>query len=71
VVRVACTGVFIDLVSAIPSNGYAVNVLANGPENVDVRFLGSGQELSVKAVCSGEPIRYDGPTPPRRAPRQP
>ncbi len=66
VVRVACTGVFIDLVSAIPGNGYAVNVVADGPENVDVRFVGSGQELSVKAVCSGEPIRYYGQTPPRR-----
>jgi hypothetical protein len=68
VVRVACTGVFIDLVSAIPSDGYSVNVVADGPENVDVRFVGSGQELSVKAVCSGEPIRYYGQTPPRRAP---
>jgi len=71
VVRVACTGVFIDLVSAIPLNGYAVNVVADGPENVDVRFVGSGEELSVKAVCSGEPIRYDGQTPPRRAPGPP
>ncbi len=71
VVRVACTGVFIDLVSAIPSDGYAVNVVADGPENVDVRFVGSGQELSVKAVCSGEPIRYYGQTPPRRAPGPP
>lgn len=66
VVRVACTGVFIDLVSAIRGDGYAVNVVADGPENVDVRFVGSGQELSVKAVCSGEPIRYYGQTPPRR-----
>ena len=71
VVRVECTGVFIELVSAIPSNGYTVNVVADGPENVDVRFVGSGQELSVKAVCSGEPIRYYGQTPPRRAPGSP
>jgi len=71
VVRVACTGVFIELVSAIPANGYAVNVVADGPENVDVRFVGAGQELSVKAVCSGDPIRYYGPTPPRRAPGPP
>lgn len=71
VVRVECTGVFIDLVSAIPGNGYSVNVVADGPENVDVRFVGSGQELSVKAVCSGEPIRYYGQIPPRRAPGPP
>ena len=71
VVRVACTGVFIDLVSAIPSDGYTVKVVADGPENVDVRFVGSGRELSVKAVCSGEPIRYYGQTPPRRAPGSP
>ena len=69
--RVACTGVFIDLVSAIPSNGYMVKVVADGPENVDVRFVGSGQGLSVKAVCFGEPIRYYGETPPRRAPGPP
>ena len=71
VVRVACTGVFIDLVSAIPSNGYTAKVVADGPENVDVRFVGSGRELSVKAVCSGEPIRYFGETPPRRPPGPP
>ena len=70
-VRVECTGVFIDLVSAIPSNGYTAKVVADGPENVDVRFVGFGQELSVKAVCSGDPIRYYGPTPPRRAPGPP
>ena len=68
VVTVECTGVFIDLVSAIPSNGYTANVVADGPENVHVRFVGSGQELSVKAVCSGEPIRYYGETRPGRAP---
>lgn len=71
VARVACTGVFIDLVSAIPINGYTANVVADGPENVDVRFVGFGQELSVKAVCSGEPIRYFGEMPPRRAPGPP
>ncbi|CAN5179327.1 hypothetical protein BH24ACT1_BH24ACT1_02930 [soil metagenome] len=68
VVRVACNGVFIDLVSAIPNNGYAVNVVAGGPGNVDVHFVGRGQDLSVKAVCFGQPIRYyDQSPPPRQA----
>lgn len=57
-VRVACNGFLIQLISAIPSNGYAVNVLAAGPGNVDVRFVGSGRDVSVKAVCFGQPIRY-------------
>jgi len=68
VVRVACNGVFIDLISAIPTNGYAVKVVAGGPANVDVHFLGAGQDQSVKAVCFGQPIRYYDQTPPPRAP---
>lgn len=65
VVRVACSGIFIDLVSAIPRNGYAVDVVAGGPANVDVRFVGAGEDVSVKAVCFGQPIRYydQGPPP--------
>ena len=66
VVRVACNGVFIDLISAIPANGYAVNVVAGGPANVDVHFVGSGQDQSVKAVCFGQPIRYYDQMPPPR-----
>lgn len=58
VVRVACSGFFISLVSAIPNSGYTVNVVAGGPANVDVRFVGPGQDLSVRAVCFGDPIRY-------------
>jgi len=58
VVGVACNGFFIELVSAIPNNGYAVTVVASGPGNVDVRFVGRDEELSVKAFCFGEPIRY-------------
>jgi len=58
--RVACTGVVIELVSAIPSNGYSVAVTARGPATVDVRFRGFGREESVKAVCFGSPIRYYG-----------
>lgn len=66
VVRVACNGFFIELISAIPSNGYAVKVVAAGPGNVEVHFLGSGQDLSVKAVCFGQPIRYYDQYPPRQ-----
>ncbi len=59
VVRVACNGFFINLVSAIPNNGYAVNVASGGPANVDVHFVGSGQDVSVQAVCLfGQPLRY-------------
>jgi hypothetical protein len=65
---VACTGFFIELVSAIPNNGYAVEVVAGGPVNVEVHFLRPGQDLSVKAVCFGQPIRYYEQTPPRQAP---
>lgn len=58
VVRVACSGLLISLVSAIPTNGFATNVVAAGPANVDVHFVARGQDLSVKAVCFGQPIRY-------------
>ncbi len=57
-VRVACSGYFIELISAIPSNGYSVKVVARGPANVEVHFLRSSEDLSVKAVCFGQPIRY-------------
>ena len=63
VVRVACNGFFIQLVSAIPTNGYAVEVRAAGPGNVDVLFVGPGPDVPVKVVCFGQPIRYDGPMP--------
>lgn len=65
VVRVSCNGVLITLVSAIPNNGFAVDVVARGPANVDVHFLGFGQNLSVQAVCFGQPIRYYGDVPNR------
>jgi hypothetical protein len=64
---VACSGFFIDLVSAIPNSGYAVNVVAGGPANVDVHFVRPGQDVSVKAVCFGQPIRYYDQSPPRQA----
>lgn len=66
VVGVACNGFFIDLISAIPSNGYAVEVVAGGPVNVDVHFRRAGQELSVKVVCFGQPIRYFDDQVPQR-----
>jgi len=58
VVRVACNGFLIELISAIPNSGYTVNVIAGGPGNVDVHFVGSGQDLVVRAFCFGDPIRY-------------
>lgn len=68
-VRVACNGFYIELLSAIPANGYQVNVVAGGPANVDVRFVGSSGEVSVKAACFGQPFRYyDQNPPPRQAP---
>lgn len=68
VVRVACSGLLIDLLYAIPNNGYSVRVPVNGPVNVEVEFVGPGDDVSVKAVCFGQPIRYTEPTPPRRGP---
>ncbi|HVF13395.1 MAG TPA: hypothetical protein VM942_02280 [Acidimicrobiales bacterium] len=59
VVRVACNGVVIELIYAIPGDGYSVKVLASGPGNVDVVFSRPGQRVPVKVVCFGEPIRYD------------
>lgn len=63
VVRVACNGVFITLLSAIPANGFATNVVSGGPAYVEVHFVRPGQDLSVKAVCFGSPIRYYGDFP--------
>jgi hypothetical protein len=65
VVAVGCSGLLITLLSAIPSNGYAADIVARGPANVDVHFVGSGQDLSVKVVCFGYPLRYDGQIPGR------
>lgn len=69
VVRVACNGLFIELISAIPNSGYETDVVSGGPANVDVRFVGSGQDESVKAVCFRQPIRYyEQGRSPRQAP---
>lgn len=66
VVRVSCDGFLISLLSAIPTNGYSVKVVVGGPVSIEVHFVRSGQDFSVKAVCFGQPIRYDGLTPPRQ-----
>jgi len=71
VVRVSCNGFFIELISAIPSNGYSVTVVASGPANVEVHFIGAGEDLSVKVVCFGQPIRYYDQAPPRQRPGTP
>ncbi|PZS16505.1 MAG: hypothetical protein DLM54_11105 [Acidimicrobiales bacterium] len=67
-VSVACNGFFIELTSAIPANGYSVKVVSGGPANVDVHFLATGQDISVKVVCFGQPIRYYDQSPPKQAP---
>jgi hypothetical protein len=64
VVGVACSGFFITLQYAIPANGFAADVTARGPANVEVHFVRPGQDLSVKAVCFGRPIRYYDGFPP-------
>jgi len=56
---VACSGFFIELLSAIPATGFAVDVVARGPGKVEVHFLRPGQDLSVRAFCFGQPIRYE------------
>lgn len=65
-VRVSCNGFLINLLSAIPDNGYSVKVVVGGPVSIEVHFVRSRQDFSVKAVCFGQPIRYDGLTPPKQ-----
>ena len=65
VVRVACDGFFIQLLSATPADGWSTVVTTRGPVNVEVHFLRLGQDVSVKAVCFGQPIRYFGEAPAR------
>jgi hypothetical protein len=59
-VRVVCDGLFIQLLSATPADGWAAMVIARGPVNVEVHFVRPGQETSVTAVCFGQPVRYFG-----------
>ena len=67
VVRVACDGFLIQLLSATPADGYRAVVVARGPVNVEVHFVRFTQDISVKAICFGQPFRYyddDVPTRP-------
>ena len=66
VVRVACDGFFIQLVSATPADGYSAVVVARGPVNVEVHFVRYSRDVSVKAICFGQPIRYYGDMPTTR-----
>ena len=66
VVRVACDGFFIQLLSATPNDGYRAVVTTRGPVNVEVHFVRFSQDVSVKAICFGQPIRYYEDTPPSR-----
>ena len=65
VVRVACDGILIQLLSATPADGWSAIVASRGPVNVEVNFVRLGQTATVKAVCFGQPIRYFGDTPAR------
>ena len=57
-VTATCSGYFIRLVSATPTDGYAVEVLDRGPATVDVHFTGRGAEIQVRVVCfGGAPLR--------------
>ena len=55
----SCSGFFIRLVAATPTDGYAAEVLDRGPASVHVHFVGRGREESrVRLVCfGGRPIR--------------
>lgn len=60
-VTVACKGYVIDLVSATPNKGWAVDVVTAGPYYVEVHFLRGGQDEPLWAYCLGDPVRaYDG-----------
>ena len=63
VVRVACDGLLIRLVSATPADGWSAVVVDRGPVTVEVHFLRFAQIATVKAVCFNQPIRYFGEIP--------
>lgn len=65
VVRVACDGFLIQLLSATPADGWSALVASRGPINVEVHFLRFGQDIPVKVVCFGQPFRYFGDIPVR------
>lgn len=68
VVRVACDGFFIQLLSATPTDGYSAVVTTRGPVNVEVHFVRGSQDVSVKVICFGQPLRYYDDSPPTRSP---
>ncbi|HWC12407.1 MAG TPA: hypothetical protein VG455_14450, partial [Acidimicrobiales bacterium] len=72
VVTVGCTGpfnFFAELVSARPSNGYAVRVVSTGPYYVEVHFVRPGRDEPLWAFCVGQPVRaYGGPPQPGQFP---
>lgn len=63
VVTVACTGFVIELVSATPNNGWAVDVVTAGPFYVEVHFVGAGRDDPLWAFCLGQPVRAYGGAP--------
>jgi len=67
-VTVVCRNSFsIDLVSATPNNGYAVNVVTAGPYYVEVHFVRAGRDAPVWAYCLGRPVQaYGGGSIPGR-----
>jgi hypothetical protein len=60
VVRVACDGLLIQLLSATPADGWSTVIVSRGPVTVEVHFLRFTQDATVKAACFGQPIRYFG-----------
>ena len=68
---VGCSGpfyFFAELVSARPSNGYAVNVVSAGPYYVEVHFVRPGRDEPLWVYCLGQPIRTYGGGPQGRFP---
>lgn len=69
---VGCTGpfyFFAQLVSATPSNGYAVRVVNAGPYYVEVHFVRPGRDEPLWAYCVGQPVRAYGGAPQGPFPR--
>jgi hypothetical protein len=60
VVRVACDGLLIQLLSATPADGWSTVIVSRGPVTVEVHFLRFAQVATVKAACFGQPVRYYG-----------
>lgn len=62
-VTVQCSGDTISLLSALPANGYQLNVINDGPRFVAVSFSGGGAPSEIGALCqAGNPVRASGDT---------